>query len=150
MTIEERGLTESINDIFVFKEVPSLGQVAELFLSLFPFLGVTTLDIKIVTQIFSMKIPDKKSCERKIYLALSLLETIGCIEHHPRSGNYKILLDIKKLLEKSQKHIFSLESKNPYSIANLLNRSYATYMSAQHYERQRDFQLLANSYNAIS
>lgn len=142
--IEEDSMTRSLQDIYVLKEIPSLGEIAEIILSLYPFLGVSTLDIKTVSHILSMKVADKKSCERKIYLALSLLETIGCVEHQPRSNSYKVLLDIKKLIDKSQKHLSDMDSVNPNNIISLLNRTCDTMLLSQRSERQRVFMNLLN------
>lgn len=142
--IEDKSLTQSFQDIFIFNEIPSLGQVAQYILLLYPYLGVQTLDIKCVTKVLSMKVEDPKSAERKIYLAISILETIGCLEHHSRSGEYKTLIDIKKLIEKVQSKVISKEMSNPYSIASLLNHQSDTVMSSKLFERQREFHNLLN------
>ena len=121
-----------------------LGQIATNFLALFSFLNVEYVNIKNVTNLFSYGIADRKALDRRVYLSLSLLETVGYIEHKTRSGQYKILIDVNAMIKK-------VSENNPpspqemLSIDNLLNRSTKSYNLANKYlERQKEYEKVTN------
>ena len=105
-------------------------------------MNVESVNIKNVTNLFSYGIDDKKALDRRVYLSLSLLETIGCIEHKPRSGQYKILLDIKEMSDKVNKSAPS-SPQDILSIDFLLNHSNST-SSDKFLQRQKEFEELTS------
>ena len=142
LNLEERSKNNNLQVTFQLSPNPSLGQIANNFIALFPFLNVTYINIKNATNLLSYGITDRKALERRMYLALSLLETVGCIEHKPRSGQYKILLDIKEMSDKVNKSAPS-SPQDILSIDFLLNHSNST-SSDKFLQRQKEFEELTS------
>ena len=140
LRIEENSKLMGIQKAFQLDENLKLGQIATNFLAIFPFLNVESVNIKNVTNLFSYGIDDKKALDRRVYLSLSLLETIGCIEHKTRSGQYKILIDIKGMVQKASENEVT-SPQDILSIDNLLNRTNNSKIQTNKYlERQKEFE----------
>lgn len=142
LEFEEKSVHDTIQGIFQLETSPHLGQIAEYFMILYPFLNVTLLNIKSVSTLFASGVSDKKQIERRMYLALSLLETIGCIKHKPRSGQYKLVLDVSNMVNKAKKCRETAVCTQMLSIDYLLNHRSKEKSSDIYTERQLEFERL--------
>ncbi|EAY02585.1 hypothetical protein TVAG_254860 [Trichomonas vaginalis G3] len=142
LQLESKSNSATIQNIFQLETSPHLGQIAEYFMILYPFLNVNLLNIKSVSTLFSYGVPDKKQIERRMYLALSLLETIGCIKHKPRSGQYKLVLDVSGMVLKAKASRDGAYCSHMLSIDYLLNHPSKSAINDIYAQRQFEFERL--------
>ncbi|OHS96216.1 hypothetical protein TRFO_37652 [Tritrichomonas foetus] len=138
---EIESLKVSFEDLFNIGNSISLKTIGTYFMSLFFFLGVSTLPLRQVSYFFSRDVQDRRSLERRMYLVLSLLEIMGFISHTNRSGEYVLAIDPEPYIDFGMKAKFNECQKNEKA-ANLeftLARFDQAYIKSLHQERQRFF-----------
>lgn len=141
--IEVASLNQPMSTLFDLGESPSLGCIASNILSLFVFLKVKYLNIHEISAILKGPRSDHRSLERRLYLVLSLLESLNMFTHLKRSSEYWIQLDTNKIADEG------LALKKMYCIKNkimtydvFLSRLDESYKNSLFLTRQKEFNKL--------
>jgi hypothetical protein len=91
--LEVTACSHGLRATFSAGQSPTLGALATKFACLFFFLGTNVLSIRTVAKLIHNGASDARSLERRLYLAVSFLESAMIVEHTPKPSEYRIVID---------------------------------------------------------
>jgi hypothetical protein len=97
--LELAACSHELHILFSAGRSPTLGSLATKFVCLFLFLGTSVLSIRTVTQLLHDGASDRRTLERRLYLAISFLESVMIIEHTPKPSEYRLVIDRTGIVE---------------------------------------------------
>jgi hypothetical protein len=108
---------------------------------LFLFLGVEVLSIRKAARLVSGTGADRKSLDRRMYLAVSFLEAAMIVQHSDRPSEYRLVIDRSLIVEEAmrmrQAHILQMGSA---FLESLLSRYDTPFMTQLYARRQAELE----------
>ena len=144
--LEVKSAKCSMTELFMLGSSPSLGAIGAKFLSLYLYLGVTTLSMRQAAKLFHDGKSDLKSLERRMYLVLSFLEMLKIISHSAKRSEYDLLIDANLIYRRTRPIIDQkMHTPFPLSIDSLLNKSVEANTSSLFKVRREHFHTVLES-----
>jgi hypothetical protein len=135
--LEVTACSHGLRATFSAGPSPTLGGLATKFACLFFFLGTNVLSIRTVAKLIHDGSSDARSLERRLYLAVSFLESAMVIEHTPKPSEYRIVIDRAVIVDSGMAARKShLRDACPCQFESLLSRYDERYLAALHGDRQ--------------
>jgi hypothetical protein len=138
--IEIAACDTDMGTLFAAWPSPSLGSLAKKFACFFLFLGVEVLSIRTVARLLHDGAGDARSFARRLYLAVSFLESAMIVEHTPKVSEYRLVIERAPIVAAGmaarKEHLRQVSDR---SLENLLSRYEERFMSMLYAERQAEF-----------
>lgn len=137
--LESRAIRESVEDIFVLPDSPSIGLITTRFIGVFLYLNIKSLNIRDAALAMSSDESHFKPILRRLYLVAYLLERIGLFQHSQKIGEYELDVDIKSICIESLEKLAKSQEFPPDSIEYQLNRFGENYLDLIYKTRRMNF-----------
>lgn len=146
---ELRAHTESIVEIFQVGQSPSLSTLVIKFISLFIFLGIDSLNIREVVNLFADNPEHAKKVLRRLYLVVFVLEQSGVIEHGYAYSNYILKQPLDVIVSAIFQEVPRLRMFPEESVEALLNRLDDVYIKNLHRRRRELYAQAISRFDVI-